>query len=189
MTLKKKIKAVFVDRDGTINVEKQHVYKIEDFELIPGAIEAFQLLIKDNVKIYIMTNQAGIAKGFYEEKDFRTLTEYMIQQFKKHDIIIEEVLYCPHHPEGVIPRYSIQCNCRKPNIGMVDVILKQKGLLPSDVALIGDKNSDIELGCKMGIITYLVLTGYGLEHRLNTKATYIKKNLLEATQHLLGLEA
>jgi D-glycero-D-manno-heptose 1,7-bisphosphate phosphatase len=183
-----KIKAVFVDRDGTINVEKGHVHKIEDFELIPGSVEALKLLTQHGIKIYIITNQAGIAKGYYTEADFYKLTDFMTDQFHKKGIKLEKVLYCPHHPEGIIPEYSINCNCRKPDIGLVNNILKQEGFQPSEVALIGDKNSDIEVGHKLGIRTYLVLTGYGLEHQVNTKATYIKKNICEAVQHLLELE-
>jgi len=183
------IKAVFIDRDGTVNVEKGYVYKIEDFELIPGSIEALKALTQHSIKIYIITNQAGIAKGYYTEDDFHKLTDFMNDQFLKEGIKLEKVLYCPHHPEGVIPEYTMHCNCRKPDIGLVNNILKQQGFLPSEIALIGDKNSDIELGHKLGIRTYLVLTGYGLEHRVNTRATHIKKNISEAVQHLLELES
>lgn len=181
------IKAVFIDRDGTINVEKGYVYKIEDFELITGSLEALKLLTQHGIKIYLITNQAGIAKGYFTEGDFGKLTDFMTHQFHKEGVKLEKVLYCPHHPEGIIPEYSLKCNCRKPGTELVEIILKQEGFQPSEVALIGDKNSDIEAGAKLGIKTYLVLTGYGLEHRMSTKASYIKKNLYAAVQHLLCL--
>jgi len=183
------IKAVFVDRDGTLNVEKGYVYKVEDFEPIPGSMEALKALTQHGIKIYIITNQAGIAKGYYTEEDFHTLTDFMTDQFHKKGIKLEKILYCPHHPEGIVPEYSIQCTCRKPGIGLVDGILKQEGFQPSEIALIGDKNSDIELGHTLDIRTYLVLTGYGAEHQTNTRATYIKKNFYEAVEHLLGSES
>jgi D-glycero-D-manno-heptose 1,7-bisphosphate phosphatase len=184
-----RIKAVFIDRDGTINVEKGHVHRIEDFEFIPGSMEALRLLTRRGIKIYIISNQAGIAKGYYTEEDFRKLTGFMTGQFQKEDVKVERVLYCPHHPEGIIPEYAIKCSCRKPEIGLVSVIMEQEGFGSSEVALIGDKNSDIEVGSKLGIRTYLVLTGYGMEHRVNTNATYIKKDLHEAAQHLLESES
>jgi D-glycero-D-manno-heptose 1,7-bisphosphate phosphatase len=185
MSFVARIKAVFLDRDGTINADKGYVFRIEDFELIPGSLEALQLLIRNNIKIYIITNQAGIAKGYYTEEDFHTLTDFMANRFHNAGINIEKVLYCPHHPEGTIPKYSLNCNCRKPGIGLVDTIMKQQGFQPSEVALIGDKNSDIDVGYKLGIKTYLVLTGYGLEHQKNNRASFIQPDLLSAVNHLL----
>lgn len=105
-----KIKAVFVDRDGTINIDKNYVYRIEDFELIPGSIEALKVLTQYGIKIYIITNQAGIAKGLYTEKQYHILTEYTLNVFKKEGIKIEKVLYCPHHPEGIVPEYTRNCS-------------------------------------------------------------------------------
>jgi D-glycero-D-manno-heptose 1,7-bisphosphate phosphatase len=181
-----KIKEVFIDRDGTINVDKNYVYMVQDFELIPGSIEALKLLTEKGIKIYIITNQAGIAKGYYTEEDFHILTDYMLNNFQNNDIKVEKILYCPHHPEGIIPKYSISCNCRKPDIGLIDTIMKQEGFHASEVALIGDKNSDIEAGYKLGLVTYLVLTGYGREHQADTKADYIEKDLLNAVRHIIS---
>jgi len=180
-----KIKAVFIDRDGTINADKGYVYKIEDFELLPGSLEALKLLTQHGVKIYIITNQAGIAKGYYTEDDFGRLATYMLEYFQQEDIKVENILYCPHHPEGIVPEYSINCNCRKPDIGLADTIMKREGFQSSEVALIGDKNSDIEVGVELGISTYLVLTGYGIEHQKSTRALFILPDLLSAVNHLL----
>jgi D-glycero-D-manno-heptose 1,7-bisphosphate phosphatase len=179
-----KIKAAFIDRDGTINEEKNYAHKIEDFALIPGSLEALRLLSTNGIKIYIITNQAGIAKGYFTEEQFHTLTEHMLSQFKKEGIKIEKVLYCPHHPEGVIPQYTLNCLCRKPHTKLIEDVIEQEKFALHELVLIGDKNSDIEAGIKMGINTYLVLTGYGNEHQASTKATYIKQNLLSAVQHI-----
>jgi D-glycero-D-manno-heptose 1,7-bisphosphate phosphatase len=181
-----KIKAVFIDRDGTINVEKEYVYKIEDFELIPGAIDALKLLTNHDIRIYIITNQAGIAKGYYAENQFRQLTTAMLEMFEKEGIKVEKVLYCPHHPEGTVPEYTMNCLCRKPNTKLVEDVMSQTGYPVDEIALIGDKNSDIEAGNRIGIITYLVQTGYGKEHQINTIATYVKPDILSAAQHIVG---
>lgn len=180
-----KIKAVFVDRDGTINVEKNYVHKIEDFELIAGSLEALRLLTRNGIKIYIITNQAGIAKGHFSEEHFYDLTQYMLSNFEKEGIKIENVLFCPHHPEGIVPEYTINCSCRKPNTKLIERVINQENFEPSELALIGDKNSDIDAGYTLGIKTYLVLTGYGKEHRSRTKATHIKDDLLSAVKHIL----
>lgn len=183
------IKAVFIDRDGTINADKGYVSKIENFELIPGVLEALKLLTNHGIKMYIITNQAGIAKGLYTEEQYHVLTEYMVNFFKKEGIKIEKVLYCPHHPEGVVPEYTRNCNCRKPNTKLFEDVIKQNGYLKSELILIGDKNSDIEAGNRLDIVTYLVQTGYGKEHQTDTKSTYIEKDLLSAVKHIISVNS
>jgi D-glycero-D-manno-heptose 1,7-bisphosphate phosphatase len=181
-----KIKAVFIDRDGTINVEKEYVYKIEDFELIPSTITALKLLTNHGIRIYIITNQAGIAKGYYTENQFHQLTINILEMFEKEGIKVEKVLYCPHHPEGTVLEYTMNCLCRKPNTKLIEDVISQKVYQVNELALIGDKNSDIEAGNRIGIITYLVQTGYGKEHQINTTATYVKRDILSAAQHIVG---
>lgn len=180
------IKAVFLDRDGTINVERDHVYRIEDFELLPGVIEALKLLTLHKIKIFIVTNQAGIAKGYYSEDQFRGLTEYIANLLEKEGITLEKTLYCPHHPEGCIPEYTKACECRKPNTELVEEVMTLYSYRCDEVAVIGDKNSDIEMGQRLGARTYLVLTGYGRDHKNSTHAENIADNLLDAVHHLLG---
>jgi len=181
-----RVKAVFLDRDGTINYEKNYVHKIDDFELIPGTLEALRLLKDSNIKIYIITNQAGIARGHFTEEQFHDLTRHMLSCFDKNKCKIEEVLYCPHHPDGIIPEYTQKCLCRKPGTKLIEEVMAEKKLNANEIALIGDKDSDIEAGFRLGLTTYLVLTGYGREHQNDTKATYIKPDMLSAVKHLLG---
>ncbi len=181
------MKAVFIDRDGTLNYEKEYVYKIEDFEFIPGAIEALRLLTDNNTKIYVITNQAGIARGYFTEEQFHKLTEYMIHYFEKMECKIEKVLYCPHHPEGTVPEYTQKCLCRKPNTKLIEEIIEQEGFKVNEIALIGDKDTDIEAGLNLGITTYLVLTGYGRKYQDDTRADYIKPDILSAVEHLLEI--
>jgi len=181
-----RIRAVFIDRDGTINQEKNYIYRIEDFELIPGAIEAIRLLTQQKIKIYIITNQSGIARGYFTEEQYLQLTDYMLGIFKKEGIQVEKVLYCPHHPEGEVPEYSQDCLCRKPNTKLLEDVISENDYTADEIALIGDKEIDIETGARLGITTYLVLTGYGKEYLEDTKATYIQPDLLRAVNHLLG---
>ena len=183
----KKIKAVFIDRDGTLNYEKEYVYKIDDFELLPGAIEALKLLTDSNTKIYIITNQAGIARGYFTEEQFHELTRYMISYFEKMECKIEDVLYCPHHPDGVVPEYTQKCLCRKPNTKLIEDVIETEGFDVNEIALIGDKDTDIEAGLKLGLTTYLVLTGYGRQYQDDTRADYIKPDILSAVKHLLEI--
>lgn len=180
-----RIKAVFLDRDGTINIEKYYTHKVEDFELLPGAIEAMRLLNSNGIKIYIVTNQAGIAKGIFTKEQYGIFSDHMMNVFKGHGVRVEEALYCPHHPDGIIPEYSIECSCRKPDTGMLEEVMKRESLKAEETALIGDKNSDIDAGERLGMDTYLVLTGYGCEHRKTTKAKYIEEDLLGAVKHIL----
>jgi D-glycero-D-manno-heptose 1,7-bisphosphate phosphatase len=180
-----KIQGVFIDRDGTINVERGYVYRTEDFEYIPGALEALRLVSERKIKIYIVTNQAGIAKGIYTENDFQILTKDMLDYMARHGIEIADVLYCPHHPEGTVAVYRKVCSCRKPEPGLLEAVIRKEGFSEDRLALIGDKNSDIEAGRKLGIRTYLVETGYGMHHKHTTRADYVVRDIEEAVRHLL----
>ncbi|NLT23664.1 MAG: HAD family hydrolase [Syntrophorhabdus sp.] len=179
------IKAVFVDRDGTINVEKGHVFRCEDLEFLPGAVEGLRLLTERGISIFIITNQAGIAKGLYTEEDFRVFTEHMDGLLRREGVAIENTLFCPHHPEGIVPEYTKTCGCRKPNTLLLESVMRERNYSIEELILIGDKNSDIDAGNKLGLRTYLVLTGYGNEHRESTKASFVVPDLLVAVKHLL----
>jgi D-glycero-D-manno-heptose 1,7-bisphosphate phosphatase len=179
------INALFVDRDGTINVEKGYVHKITDVEYIPGALAGLKLATERNLKIYIVTNQAGIAKGKYTERDFEHLMQIMIREMGERGIEIADVLYCPHHPEGTVAAYRQVCDCRKPAAGLLTRVIERDGLSAEHLALIGDKNSDIEAGRRLGLRTYLVETGYGLAEKSETRADFVVADLEAAIQHVL----
>lgn len=141
-----KNKALFLDRDGTVNVEKNYVCKIEDFEFIDDIFALIKSYQKRGFLIFIITNQSGIARGFYTEKEFNILTEWMIKKFWENNIIITKVYYCPHHPD-----YTGSCECRKPNPGMILKALEEFNINPKKSVLIGDKKSDILAGENAGI--------------------------------------
>ena len=140
-------KAVFLDRDGTINVEKKYLYKIEDFEFLPGVFKALHLLQDAGYILIIITNQSGIARGYYSEIDFFRLNDWMLGQFSNNGIHIEKVFYCPHHPDALIQKYKIDCDCRKPKIGMFEQAINEYHLNINNCVVVGDKLRDCAI-CK-----------------------------------------
>jgi D-glycero-D-manno-heptose 1,7-bisphosphate phosphatase len=179
------LRATFIDRDGTINIDKGHVFRAKDFEYIPGALTALKLLTDREVKIYIVTNQAGIAKGLYTEMDFADLTRTMLGQMAEYGIVIADVLYCPHHPDALDFAYRQTCTCRKPEPGLLRQVMDKQGFMPGNLAMIGDKNSDVEAGRAVGVTTYLVETGYGTREKEVTRADHVVSDLQAAVTHLL----
>ena len=141
------IKAIFLDRDGTINVEKGYLYKIIDFEFLPGAIEGLKILQNNGFTLIIITNQSGIARGYYTEKDFQILNTWMIETLRNKGVNIGAVYYCPHHPDGKIAEYKKDCNCRKPKLGMYTKAIKDYKIDLSSSFVIGDKIRDCSI-CK-----------------------------------------
>ncbi len=139
-------KALFLDRDGVINIEKNYVYRINDFEFTKGIFDLCRQYQNDGYLIFVVTNQAGIARGIYSEKDFLILTDWMIKKFKEDGIDIARVYYCPHHPD-----FTGNCTCRKPEPGLILKAAEEFNLdLPNSV-VIGDKESDIMAGYNAGI--------------------------------------
>lgn len=111
-------KAILLDRDGTINVEKNYLYKIEDFEFLPGAIDGLRKLQKAGYLLIIITNQSGIGRGYYTEEDLKKLNDWMLEKLVDEGVYISKVYYCPHLPDAAIIKYRKKCNCRKPAFGM-----------------------------------------------------------------------
>lgn len=144
-------RALFLDRDGVINIEKDYLYKIDDFEFIDGIFELCRFYQDKGFKIFVVTNQSGIARGYYNEDDFYKLTSWMVLEFKKNGIEIAKVYHCPHHP-----KISGDCECRKPKAGMVLEAAKEFGIDLKNSIIVGDKERDIEAGLNAGLVeTYL----------------------------------
>jgi len=160
-------KALFLDRDGIINVDHGYVYEKEKFEFNEGIFSLLKLFINHNYKLYIVTNQSGIGRDYYSEKDFLALTTWMLEAFKKEKISIEEVKYCPHAPEE-------NCLCRKPQIGMVKQILQKHQIDLNNSWLIGDKQSDIDLA-----INSKIQQTIAIGERKIKNATYRFKTIVE----------
>jgi D-glycero-D-manno-heptose 1,7-bisphosphate phosphatase len=144
-------KALFLDRDGVINVEKNYVHRIEDFEFVPGVFELCRIAGDLGFHLIVVTNQAGIGRGLYTETDFQHLTAWMVDTFRQRGIVIARVYHCPHHPTAGLGTYRRDCFDRKPHPGM---LLRARDELRLDLArsvLIGDKDSDIEAGQAAGV--------------------------------------
>ncbi|MFN2925952.1 D-glycero-beta-D-manno-heptose 1,7-bisphosphate 7-phosphatase [Lachnospiraceae bacterium YH-ros2228] len=145
-------KAVFLDRDGTINVEKQYLYKKEEFEFLPGVLDGLKLLQKAGYLLVIVTNQSGIARGYYSEDQFHDLNNWMLSKLEEYGITITKVYYCPHHPNAIVEKYKMDCECRKPKLGMYQKAVQEYGIDLNNSYAIGDKIRDCAIckdsGCK-----------------------------------------
>lgn len=138
-------KAVFLDRDGTINVEKNYLYKIEDFEFIDGVLKALRELSDAGFLLIIITNQSGIARGYYTEKDYGLLNSWLLETFAKNGIKISASYFCPHLPDASVERYRTICNCRKPNTGLFEQAVKDFNIDLKKSFAIGDKIRDLAI--------------------------------------------
>ncbi len=155
--------AVFLDRDGTINVEKSYLHRLEDWEWIPGAIDAIRRLNRAGYLVIVVTNQAGIARGMYGEEEVRKLHGQIDAMLASQGAHIDAYYYCPHHPDF---GDQIACNCRKPAPGMILQARDDWVIDLSRSYIVGDKIADMEAGLAVGVMPILVATGYGAETRL-----------------------
>ncbi len=157
-------KAVFLDRDGTINTEKEYLYRIEEFEFINGATDAICLLNRSGHLVIVVTNQSGVARGYYDEQDVIKLHQHIDKLLANAGARVDAWYYCPHHPQGR-GRYAKQCTCRKPLPGMLFNAAEELAVDLSSSWMVGDKIADVEAGMAAGCRSVLVLTGYGTEER------------------------
>lgn len=163
-------KVIFLDRDGVINIEKDYLYKISDFEFVDGVFSSMQYLQKLGFKFVIITNQSGIGRGYYTLEQYNILTSWMKEQFKKNGIDIIEVYCCPHAPNK-------NCDCRKPNIGMIVQASKILDIDYDNSWLIGDKGSDVQTAINANIKnTIQVRSGHKFDEN-NSKADYIVNSI------------
>jgi len=183
-------RAVFLDRDGVIIQEPPHyAHKISQLELIPKSAEAIRLLNENGFTVVVVSNQAGIARGYYGEEDAALYNQALKEKLAKEGTHINAVYYCPHHPEATIERYRLDCDCRKPKPGMLIKAEKELNIDLKQSFMIGDKLSDIEAGERVGCKTIIVRTGYGNDELKSSDVdcNYIAKNLYDAVAYILGL--
>ncbi len=175
-------KAIFLDRDGVINVEVGYLSNPDDFEIIEGSIEALKILNKKGFFLIVITNQAGIARGYYTEKILNTIHNKMKSILKAHNVTLTDIYFCPHHPE-----FTGYCACRKPNPGMILEAKKKYNIDLDKSYIVGDTLNDIQTGIAAKCKTILVLTGYGKEEQKkigSVKPNMIFKNLFEFAKHI-----
>jgi D,D-heptose 1,7-bisphosphate phosphatase len=153
-------KATFLDRDGVINKEVGYLSDPNDFEFLEGSIEALKILKQKGYLLIIITNQAGIARGFLTEKTLTSIHSKMIERLKLNNIQLDDIYYCPHHPE-----FTGLCDCRKPNPGMILKAQIKHNIDLTNSYMVGDTLNDIQTGKAAKCKTVLVLTGYGTEEQ------------------------
>lgn len=154
-------KAVFLDRDGTINVEVEYLSRVEEFQFIPGVPWALKRLKDAGYLLVVVTNQSGIGRGYYDEAALQALHDHMHRELAAFGAAVDACYFCPHHPKHASGDYLKECDCRKPLPGM---LLQAAGELDIDLAasfMIGDKLADVQAGLSAGCTPLLVLTGYG----------------------------
>jgi len=171
--------AVFLDRDGTINVEKNYLHRYEDWEWIPGAVEAIREFNEKGFLVIVISNQAGIARGLYSVSDLSVLHENVDNELCRLGARIDAYYYCPHHPDF---GHTVACACRKPAPGLLLRARADWGLDLTRSFMIGDKAEDVKAGEAVGVRSILVSTGYGSMHRhLVGSETPYASDLLEAS--------
>lgn len=166
-------KIIYLDRDGVINEDFGYVYEIENFKFIDGVFEACREFLKLGFEIIIVTNQSGIGRNYYSLKDFETLTNYMLNEFKKKNIDILKLYFCPHNPED-------NCYCRKPKEGMILQSLNDFSIDLKNSWLIGDKLSDLECA-KNGNISNSILID---KKEPSNSKFFVAKNLLDSLKYI-----
>lgn len=178
-------KAIFLDRDGTINVEKDYIYKSEDLVFEEGSIEALKTFKNLGYILIVVSNQSGIARGYFTEADLNIFNNNMNEILKKNGVEITEFYCCPHHPDG-IGKYKKVCECRKPNNKMIEDAIEKYNIDRAKSYMIGDKISDIGAGLKSNLKTVLVKTGYGLKdmEKIDKNETLICENLKDFSEIL-----
>ncbi|MDB5764007.1 MAG: family hydrolase [Herminiimonas sp.] len=180
--------ALLLDRDGVINIEKNYVYQISDFEFVDGIFELCREAVIRGMAIAVVTNQAGIGRGYYTESQFRQLSDWMLDRFSERGITVDAVYFCPFHPEHGVGPYRKESFDRKPNPGM---ILRAKTDLSLDLEnsiLVGDKMSDIEAAHAAGVGRTVLLGSAVAEHCLGPGPSLFVSSLDEARQCLFGAQ-
>lgn len=144
-------RAAFLDRDGVINLDREYVYRREDFVFVPGALEGARELHRRGFMLIVVTNQSGIGRGLYTEAQFHELTDWMRSEFAAAGAPLEGVYYCPHHPTSANGPYRRLCECRKPAPGMLLDAAREHRIALGRSALFGDRETDLEAARAAGV--------------------------------------
>jgi D-glycero-D-manno-heptose 1,7-bisphosphate phosphatase len=183
--------AVFLDRDGTINVEVGYLWRPEAFRLIDGSADAIRRLNEAGFLVVVVSNQSGVARGYFGEEAVAKVNETMARELERLGAHLDAIYYCPHYPDGAVEEYRRDCDCRKPSPGMVR---RAQQAFDIDVVrsyVVGDHRGDIELAKNVGARSILVVTGHGAQEIEKLKAEriepdFVADNLAEAVDHILS---
>ncbi len=180
----KKNKCIFLDRDGVINKDIGYLKSPDQLIILPGVIEALIKLKEAGFLLIIVTNQSGIAKGFFYEDDLIKVHEALLAIFKKNNVYIDDIFYCPHHKDGTVEPYNISCNCRKPDTKMIKNSVIKYNIDLRKSYLVGDKDTDIQLAINAGLKSFYVKNDM-YEYDKNVVPDYIVGNLAEAAEIII----
>lgn len=189
-----KNKAVFIDRDGTINEEMGYINHLSRFNIFPFVAKALGMLRKNGYKLVLVTNQAGVARGYFSEDLVKELHTFLQQQLAENNAQFDKIYYCPHHPTEGKGKYKKDCDCRKPKTGMIRQAVKDLEIDLCSSYMIGDRYKDMLFAEKVGLRGIMVLTGYGKgeytyqSETWDRKPNYICENLLAAAQYIIEHE-
>ncbi|MFY8326379.1 D-glycero-beta-D-manno-heptose 1,7-bisphosphate 7-phosphatase [Pseudoalteromonas sp. ZZD1] len=150
-------KALFLDRDGVVNVDHGYVYEPEKFEFVDGVFSACKAFVDAGYKLIIVTNQSGIGRGYYTEADFHALSNWVVAQFAEHNITVNGIYFCPHHPKKALPEYLKECQCRKPAPGMLLQGIDEHHIDATRSIMVGDKLSDMQAASNANIATKVLV--------------------------------
>jgi len=181
--MKKEFKALFLDRDGVINIDHGYVHHPDQFEFMEGVFDLCRNANRLKYKIIIVTNQAGIGRGYYTEQQFYKLTNWMIQKFSEQEIDITKVYFCPFHPKHGIGNYKKESIFRKPAPGMLLQAIKEFNITPLYSIFIGDKETDIQAGISANI-AFNILLNTSNSIKINTAASAIINQISQAKKYL-----
>lgn len=187
-------KAVFLDRDGTVNEEVGYLNDVSKLRLIPGASRAIHRLNKAGFKVILVTNQSGVARGYFPEDLVHEAHARLDQLLKADDARIDAVYYCPHHPTAGNSGFTMECDCRKPRTGLIERAVKDHNIDITRSYMVGDKWSDIELGHRAGVRSVLVMSGFAPDDPGNKRPERLEEpdyragDLQEAAGWIIGLE-
>ena len=182
--------AVFLDRDGTLIEEVGYLDRPDRIELYPWSIDAIRALNAAGIKVVMVTNQSGVARGFFTEDTIAMVHGRIASMLEAGGAHLDAYYYCPHHPDGKLPEYTRVCDCRKPGRGLVERAVREFGVDPAASFAVGDRWFDIALARTVGARSVLVRTGYGVheEHQLAADLVpdAVVNNLVEAASWILA---
>ncbi len=191
---KKRLPAVFLDRDGTINEQMGYINHIDRFVLLPGVGTAIRMLNQKGLPAIVVTNQSGLARGYFPASLLAEVHEKMHAQLAAEQAHVDGVYVCPHHPEAKEEQYRLACHCRKPRPGLLEQAALERGLDLQRSYVVGDRWSDLRCGAAVGATTILVLTGYGrgdaqyIGPTQTVQPDFIAENLTQAVAWIIERE-
>lgn len=181
--------AVFLDRDGTLVEEVGYLDRLDRLHVFPYTTEALRILARAGFRLVIVSNQAGVARGFFDEDFVQLANQYLVDRLAEAGVAVDGVYYCPHHPDGTVARYRVSCECRKPNPGMLRAAERDLGIDLSRSWVVGDRWLDVALATGVGARGILVRTGYGETQAAHppdgARPTAIAAHVLEAASLII----